>query len=248
MKVGIMQPYFFPYIGYWQLMNAVDKYVIYDDVNFIKGGWINRNRILINGEPKFFNVPLIGASPNKLINQVNVDNNPVLKSKNLRTLVNVYGKAPYFKDVYPIVESIITADYTNLAEYLANSFRLINNYLGIDTELIISSSLDKDCSLRAQDKVIAICKLLNANEYYNAIGGQELYSYDDFKKAGIELKFVKTDSIVYSQYSNDFVANLSIIDVLMFNSKEDVRKMLKQYTLIEENDEAVKLSKSLCEN
>lgn len=247
-KVGIMQPYFFPYIGYWQLMNAVDKYVIYDDVNFIKGGWINRNRILINGEPKFFNVPLIGASPNKLINQVNVDNNPVLKSKNLRTLVNVYGKAPYFKDVYPIVESIITADYTNLAEYLANSFRLINNYLGIDTELIISSSLDKDCSLRAQDKVIAICKLLNANEYYNAIGGQELYSYDDFKKAGIELKFVKTDSIVYSQYSNDFVANLSIIDVLMFNSKEDVRKMLKQYTLIEENDEAVKLSKSLCEN
>ena len=83
MKLGIMQPYFVPYIGYWQLMNAVDKYVIYDDVNFIKGGWINRNRILVNGQPKYFNIPIIGASPFKLINEIGVNNDLQLINKNL---------------------------------------------------------------------------------------------------------------------------------------------------------------------
>lgn len=232
MKVGIMQPYFVPYIGYWQLMNAVDKYVIYDDVNFIKGGWINRNRILINGKPSYFNIPMIGASPNKLINEVGVNNDERLIYKNLRVIEGAYKKAPYFKEVYPIVERILRCGKENIAEYIVESFRIINSYLGIDTELIVSSTLEKDNSLRAQNKVLAICKELDATEYYNAIGGQELYSFSDFIGQNIHLLFVKSNEIIYEQFEDEFQPNLSIIDVIMFNSVETIQKMLDDYSLV----------------
>lgn len=234
MKLGIMQPYFVPYIGYWQLMNAVDKYVIYDDVNFIKGGWINRNRILMNGQPMYFNLPMSGASPNKLINEVGVNNNQAIISKNLRIIEAAYKKAPYFSTVYPIIEKVLCSGKESLSEFIAESFRIINPYLGIETELIISSTLQKDCSLKAQDKVLAICRELGATEYYNAIGGQELYSFSDFAKCGIKLSFLKTDTIVYQQFGDSFESNLSIIDVMMFNSAEQVMKMLGEYSLVED--------------
>ncbi len=232
MKLGIMQPYFFPYIGYWQLMNAVDKYVIYDDVNFIKGGWINRNRILLNGEGKYFNLPMQGASSNKKINKVGVNNDEPLINKNLRIIEACYKKAPYYNEVYPILVRILKCGETNLATFIKYSFDEICQYLGINTELIMSSNLNKDNSLKAQEKVIHICEKLGANEYYNAIGGQELYSYDDFLEHNIQLNFLKTGNIVYHQYGDNFVPNLSIIDVMMFNSREEIRKMLNDYQLI----------------
>lgn len=234
MKLGIMQPYFVPYIGYWQLMNAVDKYVVYDDVNFIKGGWINRNRILVNGEPQYFNLPMLGASPNKLINEVGVNNNPAFIAKNLRIIEGAYKKAPHYAEVYPLIEKILSCGKENIAEFVAESFRIINEYLGITTELIVSSTLDKDCSLRAQDKVLHICELLGAAEYYNAIGGQELYSFSDFVERGIKLKFLKTGKVEYKQFKNEFQPNLSILDVMMFNSVEEIQAHLNNYTLIEE--------------
>lgn len=232
MKLGIMQPYFIPYIGYWQLMNAVDKYVIYDDVNFIKGGWINRNRILVNGEPKYFNVPMLGASPYKLINEVGVNNDRKLTDKNLRALEWAYRKAPYYGDVFPLMERVLESGKDDIASYIAESFRIIGEYLDIKTEFIISSDLEKDCEQKGQDKVLSICKLLGATEYYNAIGGQELYSFEDFKAQDITLKFLKTSDIVYEQFGNEFQPNLSIVDVMMFNSREQVQQMLKKYTLV----------------
>lgn len=234
MKLGIMQPYFVPYIGYWQLMNAVDKYVIYDDVNFIKGGWINRNRILINGKTNYFNIPMMGASPNKLINEVNVNKDERLIRKNLRTIEGAYKRAPYYQVVYPIVERIFKTEKENIAEFIYESFQIINDYLGIETELIMSSTLNKECSLKGEDKVLAICKELGATEYYNAIGGQKLYSFEDFRKHGIALKFVQTEKIVYEQFGEEFKPNLSIIDVMMFNSSTEIRKMLGLFTVIED--------------
>lgn len=234
MKIGIMQPYFLPYIGYWQLLNAVDKYVIYDDVNYIKGGWINRNRILINKEPKYFNVKLNGASPNKLINEVEVSNDNIWQKKLLKTIEENYKKAPFFKEVFPIIEKIIENDEKNLAKYLEFSIKEICKYLDIKTELMLSSNLEKDNSLKGKDKVIAICKELKGTEYYNAIGGQELYSFEEFKQNGIELRFLKTNEIIYKQFGDEVISNLSILDVLMFNSKEKVKEFLNNYSLIEE--------------
>ncbi len=233
MKVGIMQPYFIPYIGYWQLMSAVDKYIIYDDVNFIKGGWINRNRILVEGKPKFFNVPLIGASSNKKINEISVNHETFIIRKALRVIESAYKKAPFYEAIKPIITEILECKENNLARYIGYSFEVICDYLKITTELIYSSSLPKDNELRGQDKVIAICNLLGATEYYNAVGGRKLYSYSDFEKKGIKLKFLNTKNIIYQQFDNDFQANLSIIDLLMFNSKEKVYRMLKEYNLIE---------------
>lgn len=234
MKLGIMQPYFIPYIGYWQLMNAVDKYTIYDDVNFIKGGWINRNRILVNGEPKYFNIPMLGASPHKLINEVEVNHNEKLKNKNMRVIEGAYQKAPYYNEVKDLLEKIMNGEQKSISDFILNSFKIINEYLEIDTELILSSTLNKDCSLKGQDKVLSICELLGATEYYNAIGGQELYSFEEFKKHGIDLKFLETGKIEYKQFHNEFQSNLSIIDVMMFNSKDKIKEFLNQYTLIEE--------------
>lgn len=232
MKIGIMQPYFFPYLGYWQLLNAVDKYVIYDDVNFIKNGWINRNNILLNGQKHMLTIPLDGASPNLLINQVKVTYNDKEKEKILRTIEMAYKKAPYFDQVFPIIVSVIKEESNLISRALINQFKLVCAYLGITTELIVSSELEKNNELHAQDKVLHICKILGATDYINAIGGQELYSHDDFQKHDINLWFLKTDLSPYTQFKNDFVPGLSMIDIMMFNSPTEIKEMLNKYELI----------------
>lgn len=229
MKLAIMQPYFLPYIGYWQMIKAVDTYVIYDDVNYIKGGWINRNRMLLGGKDFMFNLELKGASPNKLINQIEVAEN---QSKLIRTIAQAYCKAPQFAEVMPIIEKICNFDKSDLGRFLGNSIIEISNYLKIETKFIYSSDIEKDNELKAQNKVIAIAKTLTADKYYNAIGGQDLYSVTDFAANNIELKFIKTLPMEYAQLKNEFVPWLSILDVLMFNSVEQTSIMLDKYELI----------------
>lgn len=231
MKVGIMQPYFFPYIGYWQLLNAVDKYVVYDDVNYIKNGWINRNRILINGQPHWFTLPLNKASPFNLINEINISSENKVKENMLKTLHMAYHKAPFFNEVFPLVEKTIFYSL-NLSESLFFSIQEITKYLGIRTELILSSTLNKDNTLKGKNKVLSICKLLNADVYLNAIGGQDLYDKQEFQEHDLKLEFLQTDKVIYKQLKNQFVPNLSIIDVLMFNSAEQIKQMLDNYTLL----------------
>lgn len=231
MKLGIMQPYFLPYIGYFQLLNAVDKYVIYDNIQYTKKGWINRNRILQNGKDLMITIPLekdsdyldikdrylsVGFDKKKLLNQIRES----------------YRKAPYFDMLMPLIERIVNYDDTNLFHYIDNSIREICKYLDIKTEIIISSTLDIDHSLKGQDKVIAICKELKATDYYNAIGGQELYSPEEFKKENINLYFISSNPIEYKQFANEFVPWLSILDVMMFNSLENIHKILDNYKLI----------------
>jgi len=226
MKLGIMQPYFLPYIGYFQLIKAVDKYVIYDDVNFIKGGWINRNKILLNGNPFMINVPMQGASSFKKINEINVGVN---KKKLLVIIEQAYKKAPYYSIVFPLISEIIQYDNDNLALFISNSIIKIAKYLHIDTEILLSSEIKKENDLKAQEKVISICKTLGATEYYNAIGGQELYNKNEFAQDNIELKFLKSESIEYSQFKNEFVPWLSILDVMMFNTSEEINVLLNGY-------------------
>lgn len=232
MIIGIMQPYFIPYIGYWQLMNAVDKYIVHDDVNYIKGGWINRNQILVNGVPKYINILLADASSNKNINQTRILNDSKHVNSNLRMIELAYKKAPYFMRIFPLIEDILRCGEENIVAYLMNSFKIICAYLDIKTEIILSSEVDKDCSLRGQDRVLNICESFKADQYYNAIGGKELYSFRAFEERGIKLSFVQTDNIVYKQFKNEFRSNLSILDVMMFNSSTQIQEMLKCYTLI----------------
>lgn len=237
MKIGIMQPYFLPYIGYWQLLNVVDKYVIYDDVNYINRGWINRNRILFNSKDKMITLSLKEVSQNKLIKEIELLNNEKEREKLLKTISQSYKKAPFYDEVYPLIEEILNFKEINLEKFLENSIKKIIEYLEIDTTILISSEIEKDNMLKGKNKILDICKNLGASEYYNAIGGQELYSYEEFNKEGIKLKFLKSGNIEYKQFKNEFIPNLSIIDVMMFNSKEKIKEFLNNYTLIGENNE-----------
>jgi len=229
MKIAIMQPYFMPYLGYFQVMAAVDIYVVYDDVQYIKGGWVSRNNILMDGEKKLFSIRLQGASPNKTFREIEVSDD---FRKFLTMLRLNYHKAPYFPEVMPMMERICLYPDNNLVRFFVNSYHEILTFLGIDTKLVLSSELNKNCSLHGQDKVLDICRVLDATEYLNAIGGQELYDRDTFAEKGVRLGFVKTDELEYLQFGGQFVPDLSIIDVLMFNGKDGTLKLLNEYSVI----------------
>lgn len=229
MTLAIMQPYLFSYIGYWQLINAVDTFVIFDDVNFIKKGYINRNSILVGGKLQQITLELIGASQNKLINEIKVGNN---SQKLLKTIEMSYKKAPYFDNVFSIIEDILNQEESNLAKFIGYSLQKISNYLEIDTKFIYSSSIEKDNSLKAQNKILDICKKLDATDYINAIGGKELYDKDKFEKQNIKLNFLEPEIQKYMQLESEFISYLSIIDIIMFNNKDNISKMLMQYKLL----------------
>lgn len=229
MTLGIMQPYLFPYIGYWQLINIVDVFVIYDDVNFIKQGYINKNNILAKDKAQPFTLELIGASSNKLINEVIIGNN---SKKILKTIKQNYIKAPHFDVVFPLIEDILNNKESDLSKFIGYSLFAISNFLEIDTKFIYSSDIEKNNNLKAQDKVIEICNNLNANNYINSIGGKELYSKKDFNNHNIDLSFIETNLVEYKQYNNKFLPYLSIVDIMMFNDIQTISTYLKNYKLV----------------
>ena len=227
-----MQPYFFPYIGYFQLLSMVDKYVVYDNAFFSNNKWGFRNEILINGAPGFFRVKTMKASQSKRFNEIKISEDAESKKNNIRTLECAYAKAPHFPEVMPILEKFLMEEYDNLSEYNVASNRLICNYLGIKTEILLFSELDCSRDLKRQYRIFDVCRILGGNEYINAIGGMELYDFEEFRQNGIELAFLKSDDIKYPQFGGKFVPSLSIIDVMMFNSVPEIQDMLKRYTLI----------------
>lgn len=233
MKVGIMQPYFMPYIGYFQLIKAVDSFVFYDDVNYIKSGWINRNRIIVNNESRFVTIPLIDASSNKLINEVRIQSASKEFLKILKTIELAYKKAPYFEEIYKLIKEILTREYQSIADIAIESVKCCSRYVGINTNFYTSSDrFSASKGKKKSERLQTICNELNADSYINAIGGQELYDKTDFAKNGINLNFIKCAVVQYQQYKSEFIPSLSIIDVLMFNSPEEVNHMLDQYELI----------------
>jgi WbqC-like protein family len=228
-RLGIMQPYFLPYLGYWQLMKAVDRYIVYDDVAYIKGGWINRNNLLIAGQKNLFTISLIGPSSFKAINEINIGDD---FSKLIKTIEQNYGRAPYYRQTRNLVEKMLGFESRNLAEFIINSFRIVLDYLNIKTELSVSSSLRLGLGLKGKARIFAMCETLGADHYYNAIDGQALYDRSEFASRRIALKFLKTNFTSYKQFSNDFIPGLSILDVLMFNSPSSVNEMLDDYELV----------------
>jgi hypothetical protein len=233
MIVGIMQPYFMPYIGYFQLINSVDEFVIYDNIQYTKKGFINRNRILSNGTDQLFSLSL--KKDSDYLNVVERELSGLWekdKNKILNTIKSSYSKAPYFEESFDLISKCLNNSEVNLFRFIYDSIVLVNEYLDIKTKVIISSTIDIDHTLKSQDKVLAICKERNATQYINSIGGVELYNKEIFKQNNIELNFIKSNLIQYKQFNNEFIPWLSIIDVLMFNSKEEINKYLNEYTLI----------------
>lgn len=227
-----MQPYFFPYIGYYQLIGAVDVFVIYDNIKYTKKGWINRNRMLQNGKDVMFSLPLKSDS-----DSLNVCERELAadfkRDKLLNQFKGAYHRAPYFSQTYPLIEEVVRYGNSNLFRFLHHSITRTCEHLGIPTEIRISSGIAIDHSLKNQDKVLALCTALGADAYLNPIGGTELYSKESFCERGIDLKFIQSEPFEYPQFGDAFLPWLSIIDVMMFNSLDAIRACLSsRYKLI----------------
>lgn len=225
MKLAVMQPYFLPYFGYFQLMASVDKFVVFDDVNYIQRGWINRNRLLLNGEAHVFTIPLSAASQNRRICDIEMTAGP-WRGKLLKTIRQAYLNAPYFKPIFELCEKIINLKTLSLHEYLVFSLHQMAQQLKISTMIESSSRIYKNVELRGQQRILDICHREQADIYINAAGGTELYDSDVFEASNIQLAFLRPTDISYRQFGKPFVPNLSILDVLMFNSPESVSALL----------------------
>jgi hypothetical protein len=227
-----MQPYFFPYIGYFQLIDSVDLFIVYDNIKYTKKGWINRNRLLLNGKAVALSLPLKRDSDRLNIRERELASD--FKPDNLVNQVSgAYRRAPYFRQTFPIVEQILRHRESNLYRFLHQSIVRICETVGITTMIRASSDIVIDHSLKNQDKVLALCEAVDTDVYVNAIGGIELYSRDDFRSRGIELKFIQSKPFTYPQFDNEFIPRLSIVDALMFNSLDTIRGCIRSnYELI----------------
>lgn len=225
-----MQPYFLPYIGYWQLLNTVDKFVVYDNIEYTKKGWINRNRFLQNGQEQLFTIPISKGSDTLDICERTISSD-FNRAQLISKFENAYRKAPNFKGAFPVIKAIINNKTHDLFDYLFASIQNTALYIGIDTsKLLISSELDIDHALKAEDKVLAICHSLGAQEYINPIGGLSMYDKARFSKHNIELKFIQSQLVEYQQLNTTFTPWLSIVDIMMCNESSAIKKMLDSFT------------------
>lgn len=226
-----MQPYFLPYIGYFSLINAVDKFVLADDLQYIRRGWVNRNQIKVQGHSQYITVPLKKAPTATQINKMELISPERFAYVLKRTIEANYGRCPYFHEIKNLAFDLL-GPIANLSDLDIALITRVCDYLRINTPLYISSKLNGNVSLRREYRIQSICKTLGGTHYINPIGGMSLYSKTDFSKLGLTLSFLKMNSIVYQQGRGDFTPDLSIIDVLMWNSISAVRKMLNDYVLI----------------
>lgn len=225
-RLAVMQPYLFPYVGYFQLIAAVNRFIFYDDVNFIKGGWINRNRLFLSGQVSWFTFPLQGASPHSKINEVHVQPTGTWRRKLLASVHQSYGRAPCFESAYALLEDIVSSGELSLASLARESVMTVADYLGLDTEFAVSTGRYDNENLRASDRILDICRQEQAVEYHNLPGGAALYPADEFALAGIDLHFLQPKLFKYPQLTATFNPGLSILDVLMFNDRASARRLL----------------------
>jgi hypothetical protein len=233
MILGIMQPYFLPYIGYFQLLAAVDHFILLDDVSFIKKGWIHRNRLLLQNQPHLFSIPVQHVSQNRKIIDTRIIDENTWKSKLEKTVALGYKRAPQFKVVFPLFQEIIHSPILDISEFVAHSIRQVAGFLGIATPISTASTchpnmLDK----KGEERILEICIRERADTYINPIGGIELYHEESFRGHGINLKFHRAIALEYPQFGGEFVPFLSILDHLMFCDKALISDHLQAYKIV----------------
>ena len=232
MKIAIMQPYFLPYLGYFQLIQSVDKFIIYDDVSFIKGGWINRNNLLVNRAKSLVSIPLQNGNSVVPICEVELAGKREYWSRKiLKTVQQSYAKAPHFEAVFKLFEDIIGGPSNLISEINVKAIKSICRYIGIETEILETSKGYQNSHLASSARVLDICKKEGADFYINAEGGRSLYSGEDFLERGIELRFLKPILPQYKQIGDDFTPGLSILDMLMYVNPEGIPASLQSYSL-----------------
>lgn len=238
MKLGIMQPYFFPYIGYFSLIDYADRWIVFDTVQYIERGWVNRNRIIHPTQPEYsyITVPLKAHKQNAAICDVMIKSDKQYIERITGQLTASYKKrAPYFKEVTELVKDCLNAEKRNLSMLNVIALDKVCKYIGIPFSYEVFSEMDLavDDVNDAGEWALNISKALGADEYVNPPGGVALFDEKKFNEAEIKLTFLKSNLTPYNQKKAKFIEGLSIIDVMMFNSPEEIRDMLKDYSLFE---------------
>ena len=223
MKVAIMQPYFLPYIGYWQLIHAVDKFVILDDVQYITKGWVNRNKIIVNGKENWITIPLKNANRNRMINEIEICDKSLWLPKFERSIKYNFKNSIFFKEIYELIDCILNNEENNLSKFLLNSISSICNYLGIKTDILVSSSCSPKRELKGESRIIEICKNIGANTYINPPGGKNLYNNSSFSEEGIDLHFLE------QKKNEEYLC--SIAQILFRKNKQDIKSELYKFKL-----------------
>lgn len=243
MKLAASQPYFFPYIGYFQLIKAVDKFILYDHLSYIRHGWIERNRIAMpDSKELFIKVPLKKRSPNKLIREIEIDNSLPWQTKLLKQLRCNYMRKPFFSEIYPFVENLLTKEYDRLTDFNCDTIAAIASLLNIQTTIVCGGddylSVEDElkmkkhsCETKTQ-RIVLLCRKENADTYVNAIGGQLLYSKEEFEKQGIHLLFLRTDKYARCGSAECPTPYLSVIDVLFNYGVNGTKDLLGCYELL----------------
>ena len=235
MTIAVMQPYVFPYIGYYQLVGSVDKFIFFNDVNFINKGWINRNQILQKNEPYRFTVPLIKASQNRMINEIEIADYDKWRKDFLKQIEFNYKKAPRFTDIFARLHDFLySREYNLIGDLAADSIKMVTDLLKMEVQFYYSGKLNyrDETTNSGQEKILKICGMLGADHYINPKNGTDLYDTGLFESKNIKLNFICMEEIIYPQFDTEkFVPYLSIIDVLMFNEIEKVNYFISRYTL-----------------
>jgi len=232
MRLAIMQPYFLPYIGYFQLISAVDRFVLLDDVSFINRGWINRNRIAVNGEPHWLTLPLMKASQNRLINEIEIADDPLWKRKMMRTIELSYGSAPFAGQILPLLSEMLEEAQGSLSTFLFRQLQRLVGYIGIPTQIEQTSAIHPKEALTGQRRILDVCVREGASTYVNPAGGRNLYDTELFASAGIELLFLDPNLPALTlRHSGQEGPCLSILDLLMLNSGAAIREATVTFRL-----------------
>lgn len=238
MKLVVMQPYFFPYVGYFQLIHAADRFVVYDDVNYIKNGWINRNRLLLDGAPHYFTIPLAGASPFAPIHETRIDSSDRWRRKMLETFRVAYKRAPHAAEAVTLLERALGTGEGGIGDVARVSIEITLEHFGLQRGLVRSSRTYGNAGLKGQERVIDICRREGATTYINAPGGRALYDEGAFRDAGIALRFLEVRLRPYAQSGGPFVPGLSVLDAVAWCGREELTRILADYTLSRAGDHA----------
>jgi hypothetical protein len=225
-SLGVMQPYFFPYLGYFQLIASVDAFIVYDQIEYTKKGWINRNQFLLNGHPELFTIALKDGPDSAFVCDREVSAT-FRKDKLLNRIREAYRKAPHFESGYTLFERCVLNPEPNLFKYIHYSINEVCTHLGLKTQIIVSSSVERAPSmLKGKERVLSLCKMMGAGVYINSPGGRLLYDKADFLSHGVQLRFLQPELRAYRQWGEEFVAGLSVLDALMFAPAGEVARLV----------------------
>lgn len=233
MKLAIMQPYLFPYLGYFQLLNAVDRFVLLDDAAHIRRGWVNRNALAGRDARQPFVFPVAYAPRDAAILDVRLHEPEQAARRFMRTLAHLYGQAPFYGPVSELISGILSGGEERLALVIRHSLERIAAYLGIATPIVSAAERHGEIRSRGARRILDICRAEGATTYLNPEGGTELYDPAPFAEAGIALRFLHHRPLPYDRRGGVFLERLSIVDAMMYNAPEAFGPLLGACDLVE---------------